>query len=350
MLLTALLVVCLSVVTCFRLSVSPRMVVMPLRRSITSDAKFTEGQIEQPSAVQSYILEVPEPQCPEPRICIPRSVFDKEREEKARLVHENQELQYRIAQSSSARKEDYVFLKPDGLDMHELRRLNDELRTKVAFLEGRIANLDHRIADLKTESAEFKMDSDQRIADLKTESAEFKMDSDQRIADLKTESAEFKMESDKRILELKACLDKVIQPISARQWAIDADILAMLSIFPDCRRKPFCMRSYKNLLSFLLMPESSEFTSPTAPQAWLAFTPEKRAEIQSKAKTFTANNPKLKCSIDTLKNEAWRLAHTATSVAEVLKYFTLVGDVEACKAVTVCTEFLGTDDEVSETE
>ena len=216
--------------------------------------------------------------------------------------------------------------------MHELRRLNDELRTKVAFLEGRIANLDHRIADLKTESAEFKMDSDQRIADLKTE------------------SAEFKMESDKRILELKACLDKVIQPISARQWAIDADILAMLSIFPDCRRKPFCMRSYKNLLSFLLMPESSEFTSPTAPQAWLAFTPEKRAEIQSKAKTFTANNPKLKCSIDTLKNEAWRLAHTATSVAEVLKYFTLVGDVEACKAVTVCTEFLGTDDEVSETE
>ena len=58
-----------------------------------------------------------------------------------------------------------------------------------------------------------------------------------------------------------------IQPISARQMATDADNAATDVIFPQCRKKPYCLRTYSNLLSLLSNPDSHKFTGSHAPKS-----------------------------------------------------------------------------------
>lgn len=156
-----------------------------------------------------------------------------------------------------------------------------------------------------------------------------------------------------QLSHVTARLDEVIQPISARRIATDADAAAIAAIFPQCRKKPYCLRSYSNLLSFLLKPESDEFTGPLAPAAWLALTEEERAEIKTKADKFTNENPYLRLSIKTLKSEAWKQAHSTKTIEETLTFYKQQGDEEASEAVSVCAVFLGlssTSDEASETD
>jgi hypothetical protein len=131
----------------------------------------------------------------------------------------------------------------------------------------------------------------------------------------------------------------VIQPISARLMASNADNAAIDAIFPLCRKKPYCLRSYSNLLSFLSKPESDEFTGLLAPRSWLELKKINRTAIKSKAKQFAARNGYLKVSITTLKSEAWKQAHSITTVEETLNFYR--GDEGACEAVNVCAAFLG---------
>ena len=134
-------------------------------------------------------------------------------------------------------------------------------------------------------------------------------------------------------------LDAVIQPISACQIATNADNAAIDAIFPMCRNKPYYLRSYSNLLSFLSKPESDEFTGPHAPRAWLELTEIERIAIKSKANQFAVRNPYLNVSINTLKSEAWKQDHSTRTVEETLNFYK--GDEWACEAICVCAEFLG---------
>jgi hypothetical protein len=156
-----------------------------------------------------------------------------------------------------------------------------------------------------------------------------------------------------KLSRVTARLDEVVQPISARQMATNADNAAIDAIFPQCRKKPYCLRSYSNLLCFLSKPESDEFTGPLAPAAWLELTEDERTAIKTKADQFVVNNPYLKVSIKTLKSEAWKQAYSTTTVEETLKFYKQQGDEGACDAVSVCAVFLGltsTDNEASESE
>lgn len=94
-----------------------------------------------------------------------------------------------------------------------------------------------------------------------------------------------------------ARLDEAIQPISIRQMATNANNAAIEAIFPKRRQKPHCVRSYSNLLSFLLKPESDEFTGPFAPQAWLELSDDDRLAIKSRAGQLANSYPYLKVSI-----------------------------------------------------
>jgi hypothetical protein len=98
-------------------------------------------------------------------------------------------------------------------------------------------------------------------------------------------------------------LDAMIQPIFGGQMATNADYAAMDAIFPQCRKKPYCLRSNSNLVSFLSDPKSDMFTRPLAPESWLKLNEVERTAIQSSAKQFIIYNPFLKSSIDTLKSE-----------------------------------------------
>jgi hypothetical protein len=65
--------------------------------------------------------------------------------------------------------------------------------------------------------------------------------------------------------------------------ATNADYAAMDAIFPLCRKNPYCLRSYSNLLSFLSNPKSDMFTGPLAPKSRLELN---EAAIQSNAEQF----------------------------------------------------------------
>ena len=146
-------------------------------------------------------------------------------------------------------------------------------------------------------------------------------------------------EVSEKLTVVTARLDAVIQPISARQMAINADNSAIDAIFPLCRKRPYCLRSYSNLLSFLSNPESDEFTGPLAPKAWLELKEIERTTIKSKAEQFAVHNPYLKVSITTLKSEAWKQADSTTTVEETLNFYK--GDEGACEAISICAAFLG---------
>ena len=145
----------------------------------------------------------------------------------------------------------------------------------------------------------------------------------------------------KSVEDVTARLNETIQPISARQIATNADNAAIEAIFPLCRKKPYCLRSYINLLCFLSKPESDEFSGPEAPAAWQLLPEAKRVEIKTKADQFAAKNPYLNVSIETIKSDAWKQAHNTTTVEETLSFFQQQGDEETCEAVNVCAVFLG---------
>jgi hypothetical protein len=101
------------------------------------------------------------------------------------------------------------------------------------------------------------------------------------ITSLKVDNTSLKVEIARQggdILSLKGAitvltdrLDAVIQPISARQIATDADNAAIDKIFPQCRKKPYCVRTCSNLLSLLSNPDSHKFIGPDAPKSFLVF-------------------------------------------------------------------------------
>ena len=146
-------------------------------------------------------------------------------------------------------------------------------------------------------------------------------------------------EVSEKLTAITVLLDTVTQPIFARQMVINADNAAIEAVFPLCRKKPYCLRSYSNLLSFLSKPESDEFTGPLAPRSWLELKEIERNATKSKAEQFAAHNPYLKVSIRVLKNEAWKKAHSTTTVEETLKFYN--EDEGAYEAVSVCAAFLG---------
>jgi len=192
-------------------------------------------------------------------------------------------------------------------------------RPALFFQASSIPHLQETIRKL-TEERDFFFRKAQSIEDLSAKIVQYHNENElmeKEIASLRksVEDVSSKLE------KVTARLDEVIQPISARQMATNADDAAIEAIFPQCRKKPYCLRSYSNLLSFLSKPESDEFTGPLAPAAWLALTEAERVEIKTKADQFAAKNPYLKVSIKTIKSEAWKQAHSTTTVEETLSFF-----------------------------
>jgi hypothetical protein len=121
--------------------------------------------------------------------------------------------------------------------------------------------------------------------------------------------------------------------------ATDANNAAIDVTFPQCRKKPYCLRTYSNLLSLLSNPDSHKFTGSHAPKSWLEMKEAERNAIKIKAEQFSIVSPYLRVPMKTLKDDSWKQAHSFTTVEETLYFY--VQHEGVWKAVSVCATSLG---------
>lgn len=135
---------------------------------------------------------------------------------------------------------------------------------------------------------------------------------------------------------LKSCH----QTLNARELGSLADKKAMEFVFPNCRKKPFQFRSFKNIVAFLKRPSSDEFCSPTGPQAWSDLGGEVKANIEARVHSVLARFPDLVISIHDLKCKGDVVANPPLEVPSLRDYFESVDDTEGKEAVEACQAFL----------
>lgn len=145
---------------------------------------------------------------------------------------------------------------------------------------------------------------------------------------------------EKRFDEIVKDYTEIKQSIGARQLALRTDQKAMKFIFPKCQVKPYCLRSYKNLLSFVSNPLSDEFTGPLAPQAWLNFSLSDKLGIEERIKTIRGHYEYLAVYIKDLKTDGDLLAHKATSVEQLKEFFVSEPNDALLEAGDGCNQFL----------
>ena len=78
-----------------------------------------------------------------------------------------------------------------------------------------------------------------------------------------------------KLFRQKAELTDIIKRLNRAEYgnglqelARKAEEKAMNYVFPSCKKTPYCLSSFENLLSFLSNPTSNEHTGPFAPDAW----------------------------------------------------------------------------------
>jgi chromosome segregation ATPase len=225
-------------------------------------------------------------------------------------------------------------------------------RPALLLEASKVPNLQQNMKKL-TDEKDFFFRKAQSIKDLSAKIVQYHNENQLLEKDIAKLTKQYHEVSEKydevseKLTAVTARLDEVIQPISARQMATNADNAAINAIFPLCRKKPYCLRSYRNLLSFLSNPQSDDYTGPLAPKSWLELEEIERTAIKSKAEKFAACNPYLKVSIKMLKEEAWEQAHSTTTVEETLNFYK--EDEGICEAVKVCAAFLASmSDEATE--
>ena len=146
-----------------------------------------------------------------------------------------------------------------------------------------------------------------------------------------------------RLIVLEKAHDELLQPIGAREIASRCDIKAMDFIFPHCRRKPWCLRSYSNLLSFLSNPHSDDYSGPDAPGAWLKLSEEQKTATLKRKAFVVERYSYLKLHIMDLKKKGNEVAHRATSFDELYAFYSQEEDPELLEALLDCQTFLDTE-------
>lgn len=103
-------------------------------------------------------------------------------------------------------------------------------------------------------------------------------------------------------------MKKVKLIFAAKDLGIAAD--AMDLILPNCRKKPFRLRSYKNLIAFISNPSSDEHTSPHAPNSWSDLSATDQSAIRNRGDIVKRKYDYLVLHIKDLKKGGNTLAHS----------------------------------------
>jgi hypothetical protein len=118
------------------------------------------------------------------------------------------------------------------------------------------------------------------------------------VETLTTENNHLMSESGKNSLETTikseilvtdvSCANPEQKNVCAREIARKAEIKAMDFVFPDCRKKPYCLRSYKHLISFVSNP-TTDNTSCFAPIYWSELDDVVKSEVKDRIEFMKIN-------------------------------------------------------------
>jgi hypothetical protein len=107
--------------------------------------------------------------------------------------------------------------------------------------------------------------------------------------------------------------------VCARDIAMKAEVKVMDFIFPECRRKPYCLRFYKHLLSFISNP-TTDNTSSFAPIYWNELDDNVKLDIMDRIEFMKTNSMYLKTHIEGLKIDNVINNTVCGSVDEVMEF------------------------------
>lgn len=127
--------------------------------------------------------------------------------------------------------------------------------------------------------------------------------------------------------------------ITAKEIAIKAEIKAMDFVFPECRKKPYCLRSYGNLISFVSHP-TDEYTGHTAPTHWAELDDAVKHDIRSKIDDVSNHCEYLKTHIKDLKYGGEMTTQVCSNVEGVKELFRKKNEEELLESLEECLNFL----------
>jgi hypothetical protein len=133
-------------------------------------------------------------------------------------------------------------------------------------------------------------------------------------------------------------LDEVSE-VTAKDIAIKAELKAMDFVFPECRKKPYCLRSYRNLVSFVSHP-TDEYTGPTAPAMWNTVDELVKQDIRSKIDDVASHCEYLKTHVKDLKNGGDLTIQVCPDIESIKELLRVNDKSELLESLEECLHFL----------
>jgi hypothetical protein len=127
--------------------------------------------------------------------------------------------------------------------------------------------------------------------------------------------------------------------ITGREIAIKAEEKAMDFVFPECRKKPYCLRSYGNLVSFVSNP-TDEYTGHNAPAQWAALDELVKQDIRSKIDDVSNHSEYLKTHIKDLKYGGELTTQVCSNVDAIKELLRTKNEEDLLESLEECLNFL----------
>ena len=130
-----------------------------------------------------------------------------------------------------------------------------------------------------------------------------------------------------------------VSEVTARDIAVKAESKAMDFVFPECRKKPFCLRSYRNLVSFVSNP-TDEYTGPTAPAIWNDMDEAVKQDIRSKIDDVASHCEYLKTHVKDLKTGGELTTQVCENIESMKELLRNHDKSELLESLEECLHFL----------
>lgn len=211
--------------------------------------------------------------------------------------------------------------------------VKDEIEDRIDYMRSEFTYFKTYIQDLKNCTEEISACS---IDELKKKIMESNTEMSDEIVEAIDECVKFN-EVNLVITSAPFTFDDC--ELSARDIAVKAEIKAMDFIFPDCRKKPYCFRSFGNLLSFISNP-TDEYSSHIAPEQWNNIDNVVKQDIRNKIDYVSNKCEYLKTYINDLKYGGKIATRSHNNVESMKASFIDNGEGELLESLEECLMFL----------
>lgn len=211
---------------------------------------------------------------------------------------------------------------------------NIQLKSELDCLTGSVNQKEPKIVTLRGELSD--------LAEVKTQLISVVREN--KIFEDKLNSVfEDKLNSVVReLISVKQEFRQINEALCARKIGYKTDELVRKFIFSDSVKKPYYIRSLKNLLKFISDPNYAEkygLCGERARDEWFKLSESKREDIIQKSRIISEEFPDLQESIESLKSN-WCTAHPkCESYDAILDFFREAGDDDTASSLLECRPF-----------